>query len=93
MIWIIAAAGWVLAAFLTGLLVGRARDGPTRKKPNTGNQEPASAIDKQAAEKLRREWANFLTYDGHRTGADGINALTMGGRRLNHGRKRNYAAG
>ena len=28
------------------------------------NQEPASAIDKQAAEKLRREWANFLTYDG-----------------------------
>ena len=64
MIWIIAAAGWVLAACLTGLLVGRARDGPTRKKPNTGNQEPASAIDKQAAEKLRREWANFLTYDG-----------------------------
>lgn len=40
------------------------RDGPARKKPNTGNQEPASAIDKQAAEKLRREWANFLTYDG-----------------------------
>lgn len=40
------------------------KNGPTRKKPNTGNQEPASAIDKQAAEKLRREWANFLTYDG-----------------------------
>lgn len=40
------------------------RDGPVRKKPNTGNQEPVSDIDKQAAEKLRREWANFLTYDG-----------------------------
>ena len=63
MIWIIAAAGWVLAALLTGLLVGRGR-GLARKKPNTGNQEPASAIDKQAAEKSRREWANFLTYDG-----------------------------
>lgn len=64
MIWIIAAAGWVLAAFLGGILLGRKRDGPARKKPNTGNQEPVSAIDKQSAEKLRREWANFLTYDG-----------------------------
>lgn len=64
MIWIIAAAGWVLAAFLGGILLGRKRDGPASKKPNTGNQEPVSAIDKQAAEKLRREWANFLTYDG-----------------------------
>ena len=64
MIWIIAAAGWVLAAFLGGFLLGRKRDGPARKKPNTGNQEPASAIDKHAAEKSRREWANFLTYDG-----------------------------
>lgn len=64
MIWIIAAAGWVLAAFLGGILLGRKRDGPARKKPNTGNQEPVSAIDKQAAEKLRRELANFLTYDG-----------------------------
>lgn len=64
MIWIIAAAGWVLAAFLGGILLGRKRDGPARKKPNTGNQEPPSAIDKQTAEKFRREWANFLTYDG-----------------------------
>ena len=64
MIWIIAAAGWVLEAFLGGILLGRKRDGPVRKKPNTGNQEPVSDIDKQAAEKLRREWANFLTYDG-----------------------------
>ena len=64
MIWIIAAAGWVLAAFLGGILLGRKRDGPVRKKPNTCNQEPVSDIDKQAAEKLRREWANFLTYDG-----------------------------
>ena len=64
MIWIIAAAGWVLAAFLGGILLGRERDCPVRKKPNTGNQEPVSDIDKQAAEKLRREWANFLTYDG-----------------------------
>lgn len=64
MIWIIAAAGWVLAAFLGGFLIGRKRDGPARKKPNTGNQEPPSAIDKQTAEKFRREWANFLTYDG-----------------------------
>lgn len=64
MIWIIAAAGWVLAAFLGGILLGRKRDGHVRKKPNTGNQEPVSDIDKQAAEKLRREWANFLTYDG-----------------------------
>lgn len=63
MIWIIA-AGWVLAAFLGGILLGRKRDGPARKRPNTGNQEPVSAIDKQAAEKFRREWANFLTYDG-----------------------------
>jgi hypothetical protein len=53
-----------MAAFLGGFLIGRKRDGPARKKPNTGNQEPVSAIDKQAAEKLRREWANFLTYDG-----------------------------
>lgn len=64
MIWIMAAAGWVLAAFLGGFLIGRKRDGPARKKPNTGNQEPPSAIDKQTAEKFRREWANFLTYDG-----------------------------
>lgn len=63
MIWIIA-AGWVLAAFLGGILLGRKRDGPARKRPNTGNQEPVSAIDKQTAEKFRREWANFLTYDG-----------------------------
>ena len=49
---------------LGGILLGRKRDGPVRKKPNTGNQEPVSDIDKQAAEKLRREWANFLTYDG-----------------------------
>jgi hypothetical protein len=59
-----AAAGWVLAAFLGGFLIGRKRDGPARKKPNTGSQEPPSAIDKQTAEKFRREWANFLTYDG-----------------------------
>ena len=59
-----AAAGWVLAAFLGGILLGRKRDGPARKKPNTGSQEPPSAIDKQTAEKFRREWANFLTYDG-----------------------------
>lgn len=64
MIWIMAAAGWVLAAFLGGFLIGRKRDGPARKKPNTGSQEPPSAIDKQTAEKFRREWANFLTYDG-----------------------------
>lgn len=64
MIWIISVAGWVMAAFLGGFLIGRKRDGPARKKPNTGNQEPVSAIDKQAAEKSRREWANFLTYDG-----------------------------
>lgn len=63
MIWIIA-AGWVLAAFLGGILLGRKRDGPARKRPNTGNQESVSAIDKQTAEKFRREWANFLTYDG-----------------------------
>ena len=64
MIWIMAAAGWVLAAFLGGFLIGRKRDGPARKKPNAGSQEPPSAIDKQTAEKFRREWANFLTYDG-----------------------------
>ena len=64
MIGIRAAAGWVLAAFLGGFLIGRKRDGPARKKPNTGSQEPPSAIDKQTAEKFRREWANFLTYDG-----------------------------
>ena len=53
-----------MAAFLGGFLIGRKRDGPARKRPNTGNQEPVSAIDKQTAEKFRREWANFLTYDG-----------------------------
>ena len=35
MIWIavIAAAGWILAAFLCGILVGRVRDGPKEEKP------------------------------------------------------------
>ncbi len=61
---IIAAAGWILAAFLGGILLGKKRDGPARKIQNTGRQEPASATERQAAEKFRREWTNFLTYDG-----------------------------
>lgn len=61
---IIAAAGWILAAFLGGFYIGRARDGPRAKKPRAGSQEPPSEAGKQAAERVRREWANFLTYDG-----------------------------
>ena len=33
---LIAAAGWILAAFLCGILVGRVRDGPKEEKPKSG---------------------------------------------------------
>lgn len=64
MIYIICAAGWVLAAFLCGFLVGKVRDAPTPKKPKSAKQEPMSAAEKREAEKLQREWQNFLDYDG-----------------------------
>lgn len=64
MIYIVCATGWILAAFLGGILIGRVRDAPAPKKPKTGNQEPMSADEKQAAEKAQREWQNFLNYDG-----------------------------
>lgn len=64
MIYIVCAAGWILAAFLCGFLVGRVRDAPAQKKQIADQQRPMSAAEKQAAEKAQREWQNFLDYDG-----------------------------
>ena len=46
MIWIaaIAAAGWILAAFLCGMLVGRVRDGPKEEKPESGVARGADCL-------------------------------------------------
>ena len=60
---LIAAAGWILAAFLCGLAVGRARSHPKTKKPeNSPHGAKTTAIAPE--EKALREWRNFLTYDG-----------------------------
>lgn len=67
MIWIAAAAGWILAAFLVGILVGRVRDGPRPKEPKSGVARGENKPDREAAEKAERakkEWENFLSYDG-----------------------------
>lgn len=57
------AAGWILAAFLCGLVVGRVRD-----PPKTGKAQKSPRVAKTTAtapeEKALREWRNFLTYDG-----------------------------
>lgn len=60
---LIAAAGWILAAFLCGLAVGRERGHPKTEKPG---KVPHSAKTTAIApeEKALREWRNFLTYDG-----------------------------
>ena len=69
MIWIaaIAAAGWILAAFLCGMQVGRVRDGPKEEKPESGVARGTDEPDREAmekAEKAKKEWENFLNYDG-----------------------------
>ena len=64
-----AAAGWAIAAFLGGYLIGRARDRPkaSASKVNERRESPAvcrTSPDPGAAEKSAREWQNFLSYDG-----------------------------
>ena len=61
---ILCAVGWGLAAFLCGFLAGRVRDAPTAKRQKRERQEPLRDNDQEAAEKARREWRNFLEYDG-----------------------------
>ena len=60
---IIAAAGWVLAAFLCGLVVGRVRDPPKTAKAGKG-PHGAKTTAIASEEKALREWRIFLTYDG-----------------------------
>ena len=62
-----AAAGWILAAFFCGILVGRVRDGPKEKKPESGVARGTDEPDREAmekAKKAKKEWENFLNYDG-----------------------------
>ena len=60
---LIAAAGWILAAFLCGLAVGRERGRPKTEKPEKiPHGAKSTAIVPE--EKALREWRNFLTYDG-----------------------------
>ena len=61
---IIMAAGWILAAFLGGYLIGRSRDAPKRQMAKTENKAEMTAAETAKAEKAVREWRNFLNYDG-----------------------------
>lgn len=70
----IAAAGWAAAVFLAGLLVGKeSAGGRLRRRRRTQRRErPLEAEEEEAllqAEKARREWENFLSYDGWEIGA------------------------
>ena len=40
------------------------RDAPAAKRQKRERQEPLRDNDQEAAEKARREWRNFLEYDG-----------------------------
>lgn len=65
----IATAGWAAAVFLAGLLVGKESAGVRlRRRRRTQRWErPLEAEEEEAllqAEKARREWENFLNYDG-----------------------------
>jgi len=74
-----AAAGWVLAAFLGGMLAGRrwaagggggkGRGVRNRRAVRGGKGKAAGAgseteEEREKAERARREWENFLNYDG-----------------------------
>lgn len=69
---ILAAVGWMLAAFLCGFLVGSRRQKPVRTSPAKQKTEsPARDPEQQAAaERARREWQNFLNYDGTAQSSD-----------------------
>ena len=65
----IAAAGWAAAVFLAGLLVGKESAGVRlrRRRRTQRRERPLEAEEEEAllqAEKARREWENFLSYDG-----------------------------
>ena len=65
----IAAAGWAAAVFLAGLLVGKESAGARlrRRRRTQRRERPLEAEEEEAllqAEKARREWENFLSYDG-----------------------------
>ena len=64
---ILGAAGWVLAAFLAGWQAACRRT-PKGSKRQAVRQAPETAQTDAAAqaqaERIRREWQNFLNYDG-----------------------------
>ena len=64
---LLGAAGWVLAAFLAGWQAA-CRRMPKGVKRRTARQAPetaqADAAAQAQADRMRREWQNFLNYDG-----------------------------
>lgn len=66
MIMILAAVGWMLAAFLCGFMAGERRQKPM-EAPSAKSTAASSVLDpeqQEAAKRARREWQNFLNYDG-----------------------------
>lgn len=60
-----AAAGWALAAFLGGYLIGRARDRPDAKNAKLRRRKAENVTRADGADdQLTAEWRNFLSYDG-----------------------------
>lgn len=69
MIWIaaIAAAGWILAAFFMRYSGGAGKRRPKEESRNPGVARGTDEPDREAmekAEKAKKEWENFLNYDG-----------------------------
>lgn len=58
------AAGWILAAFLGGFLLGRKRDALPEKRPQKADRAQKNAIPDAQTDQLKRELLNFLNYDG-----------------------------
>lgn len=58
------AAGWILAAFLGGFLLGRKRDAPSDKRPQKAGKAQKKTTPDAQTDQLKRELLNFLNYDG-----------------------------
>lgn len=61
---VLAIAGWAAAGFFSGFLFGRERSRRAGEKAKKGHPKPGDAVLDTQADKARREWKNFLDYDG-----------------------------
>lgn len=61
---VLAIAGWAAAGFFSGFLYGRERSRRASEKVKKGRPKSGGAVLDTQADKARREWKNFLDYDG-----------------------------